>query len=221
MPLDCKTDMLLDALIPFTRWVTPTNVPKRFTTQMYIYFLPLSNSSKTLASSNVSTDSEEEVVIPKPTPDGGVEHTAARFLPPWKWLSLARQNRIILFPPQYFLLHLVGQFLSPEGGDKTHDVLSKQRDDLVAFLNDPTTQPAWGEKCISPIFMMKRKSDGRGVLGLDKPGEGLEHLDRKGDSERVVLVNFKKEGPRDVDVRWKKDVFAEERASEGASKGKL
>jgi hypothetical protein len=31
----------VDSLVPFTRWVTPTSVPRRFTTQMYVYFWPL------------------------------------------------------------------------------------------------------------------------------------------------------------------------------------
>ena len=30
-----------ESLIPFTHWITPTNVPKRFSTQMYVYFVPV------------------------------------------------------------------------------------------------------------------------------------------------------------------------------------
>ncbi|KAF2755249.1 hypothetical protein EJ05DRAFT_442463 [Pseudovirgaria hyperparasitica] len=210
---DAIPDTALDALIPFTRWVTPTNVPKRFTTQMYIYFLPLSNTSRDAgASATASLEGEKEVVIPVPTPDGGVEHTAARFLPPWKWLSLARQNRIILFPPQFFLLSLAGQYLSPEGAQKSTEVFQKERKALIEFINDPNTVPSWGDKCMSPLFLLKRKSDGRTVLGLNKPGIEAEQFNRTGDDERVVFVNFKKEGPRDVEVAWKKDVYREERA---------
>ena len=57
-----------------------------------------------------------------------------------------------------------------------------------------------------------RKSDGRSVLALDKPGLELDGSGRSGDPERVVLVRFSKEGPRDVDVRSRREVLEEERA---------
>lgn len=53
--------------------------------------------------------------------------------------------------------------------------------------------------------------DGRSVLGLDYPGPELEGSGRGGDGERVVLVRFKKEGPRDVEVRGRREVFDAER----------
>ncbi|TKA66619.1 hypothetical protein B0A49_07611 [Cryomyces minteri] len=184
-----------DGLIPFTRWITPPNLPKRFTTQMYLYFLPLSSPNSLGPLSGSAT----EAVIPTPTPDGGIEHTAARFLPPSTWLNMANKGEIILFPPQYFLLHLISPFLSPENLPNVidHDELQRQRQALMEFVK--TSSPPWGEKCISPLAVMKRKGDGRAVLGLDRPGLELENSDRKGDSERVVLVNFNKEGPRNVE----------------------
>lgn len=51
------------------------------------------------------------------------------------------------------------------------------------------------------------------VLGLDKPGLELEGSGRRGDEERVVLVEFRKDGPRKVEVRWRREVFSEERTS--------
>ncbi|KAK4998473.1 hypothetical protein LTR16_007043, partial [Cryomyces antarcticus] len=181
----------------------------RFTTQMYLYFLPLSSPNSLGPLSGTAT----EAVIPTPTPDGGIEHTAARFLPPSAWLNMANKGEIILFPPQYFLLHLISPFLSPENLPNVidHDELQRQRQALMEFSK--TSSPPWGEKCISPLAVMKRKGDGRVVLGLDRPGLELENSDRKGDSERVVLVNFNKEGPRNVEVRLKKEVFEEERAA--------
>lgn len=64
---------------------------------------------------------------------------------------------------------------------------------------------------MSPIGIQVRKSDGRSVLGLGKPGPELKDSGRGGDEKRVVLVNFRKEGPRDVEVREKSEVLAEER----------
>lgn len=73
----------------------------------------------------------------------------------------------------------------------------------------------WADKCMSPTGLFLRKSDGRSVLALDKPGPELNGSDRRGDSERVVLVKFSKEGPRNVDVRRRKDVLAEEKMAKG------
>lgn len=73
----------------------------------------------------------------------------------------------------------------------------------------------WKDKCMSPIGLMMRKSDGRSVLGLEKPGPEAEGSGRRGDGKRVVLVRFGKEGPRDVEVMERVDALGEER------KGKL
>ncbi|KAL1635454.1 hypothetical protein SLS58_010263 [Diplodia intermedia] len=178
----------VDNLVPFTRWVTPTNVPKRFTTQMYLYLMPLAAPREGVTSATTTTTTKEgndaslpldrdhdhdAAVIPLPTPDGGVEHTAARFLPAHAWLDAARAGDIILFPPQFFLLHLVAQHIKPP-------------------------------------------SDGRLVLALDKPGPELEGSGRReGVRDYVVLVDFRKEGPRRVEVGLRDEVLAEERRAVG------
>ena len=69
----------------------------------------------------------------------------------------------------------------------------------------------WSDKVISPAALFVRRGDGRIVLGLDKPGPELKGTTRGGDWERVVLVNFRKEGPRDVEVRGREEVVKEER----------
>lgn len=201
--------LLTDDLIPFTRWITPTNIPKRYTTQMYIYFLPVAKTGSSSTAGPLPVSSE--ALIPTPTSDGGIEHTTARFLPPSTWLSMSRAGEIMLFPPQFFLLHLLSPFLSPKNVPNVLDPeeLSRQREAVVDFVK--SGDPPWGEKCMSPIGLFWKGSDGRAVLGLDKPGPELEGSNRKGDPERVVLVEFRKEGPRKVEVAWKKDVFQGER----------
>ncbi|PWY91158.1 NUDIX family hydrolase [Aspergillus heteromorphus CBS 117.55] len=199
-----------EQLIPFTRWITPTNVPRRYTTQMYLYFLPLSPGSGDPVLDEIPSEGQtEEIQIP--TSDGGVEISEARFLPASEWIRMAQSGEIILFPPQFLLLHLVAGFLDEgaEGGGAgvgagSVEDLDSRRAELMRFVH--TGQPPWTEKCICPK-MLKMSSDGRTVLALDQPGPELKESGRGGESERVVLVRFKQGASRDVDVRWKKDVF--------------
>lgn len=76
----------------------------------------------------------------------------------------------------------------------------------------------WADKVISPVAILLRSSDQRAVLALDKPGPELKDSTRRGDEKRVVLVKFSKEGPRNVEVRYKKDILNEEREANGESK---
>ncbi|KAF4975660.1 hypothetical protein FZEAL_7595 [Fusarium zealandicum] len=211
----------LDGLIPFTRWITPTSNTKRFTTQMYLYMLPLTRS-------NVPS----EMVVP--TPDNGVEHTAALFAPAQTFLSLAAANSIILFPPQAYLLTLVANIFTSGSGSLEEGPLqiAAQRKKLLSFLaRVPTAETEkgrehktaaipWADKVMSPYTLFIRKQDKRVVLGLDKPSAELKDSERAGDWERVVLVNFEKGGPRNVEVRRREDVLQEEKESK-ASEEKL
>ncbi|KAF4124987.1 NUDIX domain [Geosmithia morbida] len=203
----------IDNLIPFTRWITPANVPKRFTTQMYIYLLPL------------DTTLPSEMLVP--TPDGGVEHTAATFAHASTFLDRAAGGEIILFPPQVYLLHHVARFLPAPGdgdGDGSADHRASQRERLVNFLRavpttssaaahgHPTSRIAWADKVISPHTLFLRKADGRVVLGLDKPGPELATTSRGGDHESVALVRFAEGGLSDVEIRLRAHVLAEEKS---------
>ncbi|EME83677.1 uncharacterized protein MYCFIDRAFT_47198 [Pseudocercospora fijiensis CIRAD86] len=195
----------LEGLIPFTRWVTPTNVPKRFTTQMYLYFLPTLSSS-----TPISADSEAEVRVPSPTTDGGKEHTTARFLPASAWCRLAQEGRIILFPPQFFLLHHVAQHFDDLKAPTDYASISRElvpreelevrRRRLLQFVK--SGNPPWTHMCISPQTMPppKKREDGKQVLALHKPGPELEGTGRAGCRELCVLVDFKREGPRRLEV---------------------
>ena len=198
----------LDGLTPFTRWVTPTNVPKRFTTQMYLYFLP--TLSSTPISEGSAGDDEAEVEIPSPTTDGGKEHTTARFLPASAWLRLAQEGRIIMFPPQFFLLHQVAQFLDGLTSPTDYASISREavpREEMESRrkkLLDFAKGSGYIEACISPTSMPpphgKKREDGRQVLALNKAGPELEGTSRKGVSDMCVLVDFKREGPRRLAV---------------------
>ncbi|PYH49105.1 NUDIX hydrolase [Aspergillus saccharolyticus JOP 1030-1] len=197
-----------DQLIPFTRWITPATNTRRYTTQMYLYFLPLpadAEAATPVLDEVPSEGQREEIHIP--TSDGGVEVTEARFLAASEWLRLAQSGEIILFPPQFLLLHLVAGFLDKEPrGVESVQELRRRRAELVEFVH--SGQPTWAEKCISPK-MLRIASDGRTVLALDQPGPELRGTAKQGETERVVLVKFAKGEARNLEVRWKKDAFGE------------
>ena len=189
---DCVADTA--SLIPFTRWLTPINVRRqRFSTQMYIYFLPLSASSKLRAQNTL------------PTSDGGVETTEAGFKPIAEWLRLFRANQLILFPPQFYLLSLLAPFLHEPPDTQT---LQAQRDALLDFIKRKEDgEPSWGEKSISPqpLFKLGQKL----VFGLDQPGPELAKTGRRGDGKRVITWIFKDGRPQELEVRWRADVERE------------
>jgi len=176
---------------------------------MYIYFLPLTQKS----AKNIST----KAVIPVPTSDGGLEHTAALFASCQDWLAQATRNEIILFPPQFYLMHLLAPFLDVSSSKNlTTEELQSQRDKVLEFLKGDGGDGKgvkWADKVMSPIGLMMRKGDGKNVLGLDKPGPELKDSGRRGDERLVVLVNFAKTGPRDLEVRLRKEILDEERAA--------
>ncbi|KAI1644461.1 uncharacterized protein F4817DRAFT_318774 [Daldinia loculata] len=214
----------IENLLPFTRWITPLGQSRRFTTQMYLYMLPLSTSNDPAISA-----ARSEAIIP--TPDGGVEITAARFDDASTWLKKQETGEIVLFPPQCFLLHIISQFLvgPPSGSPSASELVEHyhaQREKLRSFLTTvpttsdpkaakhPTAQIAWADKVISPTTLGLRKSDRKSILGLDKPGPELKGSNRGGDWERVVLTRFVKGVAKEVEVRSREEVLEEERQAE-------
>lgn len=189
-------------------------LPKRFTTQMYVYFLPLA-TERTNISGIGAPSTAEEAIIHQPTTDGGLEHTTARFLPASEWLRMQETGKIILFPPQVYLLQLLAlpTFFGLVGSDVKIEELGRQRHRFKGFISDPyrKTRPGLKHFCICPEQIAKRESDGRTVLGLGKPGWELRHTTRRGDEERVILADFQKEGPRRVELGWRDEVLLEEK----------
>ncbi|PGH12460.1 hypothetical protein AJ79_04296 [Helicocarpus griseus UAMH5409] len=197
-------------LIPFSHWITPAATPRRFTTQMYLYFLPLSSESNSI----IGAGEESEVQVP--TSDGGIEITEARFLPASEWLRLAKKGDAIMFPPQVLLLSFVSQFLERVGeyaSTVSKEESAKRRAELVDFAHSGS--PPWTDKYISP-FPIGQVPDGRKILALDFVGPELQGTGKKGEPDRVVLVRFKKEGPREVEIRWKREIVPEEKAAKSS-----
>ncbi|KAL2042101.1 hypothetical protein N7G274_005289 [Stereocaulon virgatum] len=202
----------VDGLVPFTRWLTPANIPKRFSTQMYLYFLPIDSELSS------QTDKTQMHI---PTPDGGVEHTAAQFLYPQEWLDLSLSGDIVLYPPQFFLLHLIAAYLKPSPSSKD-DVptseLQSQREKLLHFVRTDG-DPPWGEKCISPNPIKKIENGKYLIMGMADVGPELEGTHRRGDAERVLKVALTddiergRKRPSPQEVLWRKDMLHEEDGS--------
>ncbi|SPO02555.1 uncharacterized protein DNG_05228 [Cephalotrichum gorgonifer] len=199
----------LDGLIPFTRWITPTGAPKRFTTQMYLYFLP-------------STPLPLHSAFSVPTPDGGIEHTSAAFEHAATWLAMHHEQKITMFPPQYFLLTLLSRFLIGGADVEAERARFMEFLDRVPTSDDPgardhpSSAVPWREKVISPR-VLRRNEDGSVVLGLDRASREVGEAGRGGDFERVVVVDLgKKGGPWNYGVRKREEVMRG-----GGEKGKL
>lgn len=200
-----------EGLVPFTRWLTPANIPKRYSTQMYLYFLPLGSGLELGKHAN-------QMHIP--TPDGGVEHTAAKFAWAREWIEAALEGECVLFPPQFFLLSLVADFLkSPSDGQGKLDRerLQEQRRQLMEFVE--VGDPPWREKCISPNPI--KQSGDTLWMGMGEAGPELEGTGRSGDKERVLKIELSGEiergrTPRPKEVLMRKDLEAEK----GKGKGK-
>lgn len=231
--LDVVADV--DALIPFTRWITPVGVKRRFTTQMYLYFLPLSSSAlantgalKTTEASVESIEAEHEAILPTPDGDGGIEHTAAQFASPGSWLRRAREGEISMMPPQVYLLHQLhtvvhGPF---DGLPWDHPLPSNdyegQRRRILEWLGrtptfegpgasgKPGSMVPWKDKVLSPMMLMRKQEDGRSILALDSPAREMGKQ-RVGDPDRVVIVRFKGGTAWQVEIRPREVVMREER----------
>ena len=205
----------IESLIPFTRWLTPAKIPKRFSTQMYIYFLPLESGAVDLGNRQLHV----------PTHDGGIEHTAAKFLHAQQWIDQSLRKEILLFPPQFVLLSLVAPFLAAidttraqtEDAFFRSSLLQRQRHDLRRWV-ETDGDPPWGEKCISPHVLRKVKNTYM-IMGLEMPGPELDGTSREGDKTRAVRVKLDKDiekgkqRPIPVELCWKEDVLKEIGAS--------
>ena len=178
--------MDIEGLVPFTRWLTPANIPKRYSTQMYLYFLPLESGLE------LGKDTNQMHI---PTPDGGIEHTAAKFAWAGEWIESSLTGECVLFPPQFFLLSLVADFLKPprhEGGEEEKldaEQLKEQRNQLLEFVRGEN--PPWGQKCISPNPI--KKSGDILWMSMGDAGPELEGTGRSGDKERVLMVELSDE----------------------------
>lgn len=163
---------------------------------MYLYFLPLDDDTS-----------------PPPSHDGGIEHTEALFDIVPAWIGKSYRGDVVMYEPQAYLVNVVGQFLNAKSDD-----YAAQRAGLRKFATSPPTGPQgalsrgpagsipWSDKVMCP-YVALADSTGRAVLALESPGPELANEGRGGDYDRVVIVRSWDSMPREVEVKWRKDVL--------------
>ena len=205
---------------------------------MYLYFLPISPDSDSKAFKIRSSDELKAYAVSDAQTPDNQEVISSVFAKPSEWSRKAQQNEIILFPPQFILLHLLKQHLedfvdtSSPSSKKTH--MKAQRDNFLRYINkepDPFlpdtfsavvgSMPIWKFKYISPrnlktVDSLHRPPNSaelvpckKAVLGLDWAGQELQAREgRLGDTEHVILTNFTPQGPRDLELAKRSDFMS-------------
>ncbi|CAK7273544.1 hypothetical protein SEPCBS119000_005712 [Sporothrix epigloea] len=192
-------------LIPFTRWLTPPHFLRRYTTQMYLYFLPLNAGAETAKAGDVTVTNNGASA-------DQTEVIEAEFATADAWVQRARDGDIILFPPQLYILSLLAPLLKGQAGNYVAERMAVA--DLVnggpAPGEDPATFVPWADRVISPRMAGKLPDDkkGRTVMTLEHPGTELKSTGRAGDFHRVIAVGNVPPGPpRDVELFLRADVM--------------
>lgn len=125
-------------------------------------------------------------------------------------------------------MYLLGKFFKASDVSPTPslEVLKKEREEVYNYVQGDGGDGSgvtWKDKAMSPIGLGVRESDGKSILALDKPGPELKDSGRVGDTMRVVLVKFGKDGPRMLSVAMKAQVLEEIRKAKAkaAAESKL
>lgn len=162
----------LEGCVPFTRWITPKNLKRRFDTQMFLYML---DESKGKAVEDGKVESQE---LPKG--DGGIEVVSTTFMDIEKALELNKAGEITFFPPQFYLLSVLKNFV----GKDVHGSVAEKRERLRKYL----ASSDFGGRIMTP--QMHGVLNGKTILGFGP----------KGGSARLLLKNYADSGPRELEI---------------------
>ncbi|EPS41845.1 hypothetical protein H072_4222 [Dactylellina haptotyla CBS 200.50] len=162
----------VDSLIPYTTWITPPTMKKRYETKMFLAFLPVSSSVEGTVEENVNL----------PTSDGGVETLSASFMTANEILAALGKNEIILFPPQAYLITRLSRFTND-----TSLSVQQQREAIKSWIE----QEGVGKYVFEPRPEGKTKDGKRLILGYGP----------RGDPHRKSVLKFGKGGmPADLQI---------------------
>ncbi|KAJ6490659.1 NUDIX hydrolase domain-like protein [Mycena vitilis] len=176
----------VQALLPFTAWVTPSFAPRRFHTEFFLAFLG------TASSSGFSSGAKEDRI---PKPDGGQEVIAARFVHPDDVLAEFGAGKITLMPPQFYIIQTLADIL--HGGATT----AAQRERV-----EELARGAFGQMVINPQRLGPPDAQGRIVLTYegDHTRGGPE-----GRLHRAIVLTGKNGITSEIKLERNFDIFTE------------
>ncbi|KAF8462531.1 hypothetical protein BDZ91DRAFT_734036 [Kalaharituber pfeilii] len=173
------------SLHPFTCWITPLTFKRRYRTTMFLAFLPPHISTHACIPSPASTGDEilqAQWIHPRDILSAYYAHSLCKQSKSTLPSASAKQEpKLILFPPQLYLLTILSQCLTLPFPRK---VLLRMADETL-----------FGQYVIQPyvkkMVVVGEEQRKATVLGVDRP---------RGDAERWLLVENGKEGPERVEV---------------------
>jgi 8-oxo-dGTP pyrophosphatase MutT (NUDIX family) len=152
---------------PFTTWITPPNLKRRYESQMFITTLP-------------GWISEDDVVAG----DGGKEVVGAKWIAPREAMRMARDKEIVLFPPQMYLVNHVAECLTEGGKDEERQALWERVREVGSYICEPrregvTEDGAWvmglgkrGDNSVNVLLEMPKGQVGEPrAVGVVKKGQ--------------------------------------------------
>ncbi|THG98274.1 hypothetical protein EW145_g7455 [Phellinidium pouzarii] len=148
----------IGSLLPFTEWVTPPPVPRRFRAQFFVTFLPIASA---LSGPTSGTHLNR---LPSPdSPDSptstSTEVISAQYIHPRAVLTAFARGDMKLMPPQFYLLTTLNEIFSGAGAE----VSTAAQRQLVQRL----AHSSFGQMVINPRYLPGPEGelpDGRRVL---------------------------------------------------------
>ncbi|CAZ83499.1 unnamed protein product [Tuber melanosporum] len=151
------------ALHPFTKWITPETMVRRFKSQIFVTFVD-----------------DKQV----PSHDGGVEVLSARYLTPSRALEMSEHGEMVFFPPQFYLVWRIGEFLSGEnsGEGGRGKVLEMADGEFGAMVVEPhPIRLLDGGKRV--VMGLGERGDKEWAIVIEIPGDG-----KGGESKGAEMV---------------------------------
>ncbi|EIM89779.1 uncharacterized protein STEHIDRAFT_52074 [Stereum hirsutum FP-91666 SS1] len=189
----------VSSLLPFTQWVTPPPVLRRFHAYFFVYFLLRTSPSSIIpASDSAGLLTQGQIQHRRPTPDGAHEIISCTFSHPLSILSQHRSGKLPMMPPQFYLLSTLASAI--HGRATTPYQISRVRELSAGHFGRMVIHPG-----PHPGGRVEDQ-DGRTVLTF----EGDET--RGGSTGRLhrALVKFDNRGvPLEISLLRNWDIFAE------------
>ncbi|KAL5490041.1 hypothetical protein ACEPAI_4874 [Sanghuangporus weigelae] len=168
------------SLLPFSTWITPPQVPRRFRTCFFVTFLPVASA--------LFGPSSGDHIHRLPTPDSpdseasaSTEVVSAQFVHPRDLLSAFSREEIGLMPPQFYIISILQDIFGSDPDSSTNT--PTQREQVQRISNS-----SFGRSEFNPRFDPEASSDGSRALIL----EGDETRGgKKGQLHRVIFVRRK------------------------------